>query len=368
MTAILKSPSCYIQGYDLLKSLDKHLTGMGNRFLFVLTSGGNGRFGEVIRETFCGKDYQISFVISGGHCTMGEIHTIQKAALEQRSTAIIGVGGGSILDSVKGASHYTGLPCVMVPTVASNDSPCSTCSVVYKETGEFERCIYMTSCPAVILVDTAVILKAPVKFLVAGMGDALATYFEARSCHLSGSDNQLRGKPTATAMEIAALCWKLLKEYGVQAKQDAEEGKDTPAFETLVEVNTYLSSVGFESGGLAAAHALQSGLTAIPALKCAQHGELVAFCTIVQLIMEKAPREELDEVLDFCLRVGLPICLEDLGCPDPDYAAIFSVVTRASGPKSTIHHLPVPVTAEDAVAAIQKADRIGREAKSAWRG
>lgn len=359
---MLKSPARYIQGQNLLEHLPEYLKGLGDRFLFVLTAGGEKRFGAIIREAFQNTDYGIAFVISSGRCTMTEISMIAQSARSHESTAIVGVGGGSILDSAKGASRDTGLPCVMIPTVASNDSPCSTCSVVYKESGEFERCLYLEDCPKIILADTSLILKAPVKFLVAGMGDAMATYFEARCCRKSGGNNQLRSKPTMTASAMAALCWKLLKEYGVQAKKDAEEGICSHAFETVVEVNTYLSSIGFESGGLAAAHALQSGLTMIPQLKQVQHGELVAFCTLVQLVLEGASTDEMNDVLNFCLDVGLPVCLEDMGYLEMP-SNLLEAVIRVCGPKSTIHNMPFPVGADGVVYAIRQAEKIGQEVK-----
>jgi glycerol dehydrogenase len=37
----------------------------------------------------------------------------------------------------------------------------------------------------------------------------------------------------------------------------------TPAVENIIEANTFLSGVGFESGGIAGAHAIPNGFTAI---------------------------------------------------------------------------------------------------------
>ena len=85
------------------------------------------------------------------------------------------------------------------------------------------------------------------------------------------------------------MCWELLRQYGPQALADAERHVCSEALETVVEVNTYLSSVGFESGGLAAAHGIQKGFTVIPQLHGQYHGNKVAFCTVTQLVMEQAP-------------------------------------------------------------------------------
>lgn len=120
------------------------------------------------------------------------------------------------------------------------------------------------------------------------------------------------GSPRSVTPETQSMCWEYLKRDGLLAKIAVEAGACTEAVETVVEVNTYLSSVGFESGGLAAAHAIKKGFTFIPQLHDLYHGNKVAFCTLVQLVMEDAPQAELEEVLDFCCDVGLPVCFADM--------------------------------------------------------
>ena len=139
-----------------------------------------------------------------------------------------------------------------------------------------------------------------------------------------------------------------------------EAGVVTPALENIIEVNTYLSGVGFESGGLAAAHGIQKGFTVIPELHEAYHGEKVAFCTLTQLILENAPTEEIRSVLDFCLSVGLPVCFADLGYEAVDAKTVRRAAEKACVPGSTIHNLPFEVTADMVADALLAADTMGR--------
>ena len=53
------------------------------------------------------------------------------------------------------------------------------------------------------------------------------------------------------------------------------------------------------------------------------HGEAVAFGLVVQLRLERAP--ELEQVLEFCQRVGLPTTLEELGLDEITDADLLSV-------------------------------------------
>ena len=133
----------------------------------------------------------------------------------------------------------------------------------------------------------------------------------------------------------------------------------TKAVEDVIEANTYLSGIGFESGGLAGAHAIHNGFTLLPQCHHLYHGEKVAFGTITQLVLENAPVEELAEVVDFCLTMGLPTTLEDLGLENPTQEELMAVAQAAAAPGETIHNMPMEVTAQKVYDAIVAADALG---------
>ena len=359
MSKVLKSPAKYVQGAGVLREFNRYLQGMGKKLLIIISRSGTKRICPTLDVCFDGTDYVLHYEVFQGECSQNQIDRLVSSCQAHGCTAIIGIGGGKILDTAKGVAYYAGLPVVIVPTVASTDSPCSSLSVVYRDNGEFERYLFLDSCPDLVLVDTEVIVKAPADLLVAGMGDAMATWFEARACRQSGKDNQVQGKPTRAASGLAAMCWEYLQKDGLQAKQDVEAHICSDAVETIVEVNTYLSSVGFESGGLAAAHAIQKGFTFIPQLHDLYHGNKVAFCTIVQLVMEHA-EEELEQVVAFSRSVGLPICFADMGYADVDPAMVRKAAEKACVPGSTIHNMPFEVTGDMLYDALMAADAYGR--------
>jgi glycerol dehydrogenase len=136
----------------------------------------------------------------------------------------------------------------------------------------------------------------------------------------------------------------------------------TPALENIIEANTLLSGMGFESSGLAAAHAIHNGLTALEEAHGYFHGEKVSFGTIVHLVLENAPAEEIAEVLDYCDSVGLPTCLRDLGVVEVTDEKVRAVAELACAENETIHNMPFPVTVEDVYAAIYAADKLGARA------
>ena len=163
----------------------------------------------------------------------------------------MGVGGGKALDTAKGVSYYEECPVISIPTIASTDSPTSAISVVYTEDHEFDGNLILAKNPEIILVDTEIIAEAPVRLFVAGMGDALSTYFEAMANVASHHENFVGGTCTNSSVALAKLCYEILIRDGVQAKKSAENKECSQELENIVEANIYLSGVGFESNGLA---------------------------------------------------------------------------------------------------------------------
>ena len=291
-----------------------------------------------------------------GECTAAEIRRGCQAARAMKARVVIGAGGGKVLDTVRAIAADLSLPVVNCPTLASSDAPCSALSVVYTEEGSFEEYRIYRRNPDLVLVDTAVIAKSPVRLLVAGMGDALATWFEAKVCVHGGVKNMRGGASTRTALALAELCYKTLLEDGVAAIAALHQQEPNDSLERLVEANTLLSGLGFESSGLAAAHAIHNGLTTAPGTHGYMHGEKVAFGLISQLMLESQPQSVVDEVLAFSESVGLPITFAEIGIGNPSQELLERVAKRATAPGETIHNEPITVTPEGVVEAMRAAD------------
>ena len=225
---------------------------------------------------------------------------------------------------------------------------------------------FLRSNPDCVLVDTGIIARAPVEFFISGMGDALATFWEADTCLRSNKPNILTNEfpPTLTAMALARLCYDTLLEHGLNARLAVAQNAVTPAVEAIVEANILLSGLGFESGGLAAAHSIHNGFTVLEASDRTYHGQKVAFGTIAQLVLEGRPSADLDTVLDFCLDVDLPVCLADLHIHEPSREDIRRVAEASVAAEETIHATWFPVTATMVEDAIWTADALGKSWKA----
>jgi glycerol dehydrogenase len=214
-----------------------------------------------------------------------------------------------------------------------------------------------------VLVDTQVIADAPVRPFIAGIGNALATWFEARATAASYGTTMAGGWQTVAASALARACWETLQRYGVEAIAAVRAHRVTDAVEKVVEANTLLSGLGFESGGLAAAHAIHNGLAALAETHRMWHGERIAFGVLTQLELEKHHLQDRRAVLDFCVAVGLPVCFSDLGVPDVTPAQIATVAERALVEGETIYNEPCALSLEAVITALWAVDARGRAAK-----
>ena len=275
-----------------------------------------------------------------------------------------GVGGGKAIDTAKIVADRAGLPVIIVPTIASTDAPCSGCAIIYSEGGVFESVYYQKMNPQVVLVDMTIIARAPVRFLVAGMGDALATWFEARSCERTQSMNACGGYSTMAGLNLAKLCYDTILQYGTAAKMAAENNIITPALYHVAEANILLSGIGFESSGLAAAHSIHNGLSALDATHAYFHGEKVAFGVLTGLHLTDALPAETAGVYAFCEEVGLPTTFADIGLVEPDKKMLMKAAIKACEPQEGIHHEAGLITPEKVLYSMLAADAMGKNRKT----
>lgn len=361
------SPTKYVQCEGALNDLGTYVSLFGKSALLIAHKDDVKRVQKELDATSAKSG--VKFVPSdfGGECSRQEIKRLKEIASKANCDVVIGLGGGKAIDTAKCVADSV-KPVIICPTIAATDAPTSSSAVLYTPDGAFDDYAYFISNPNVVLVDTSVIAKAPVRFLISGIGDALSTYFEARSCARSfarvnaSGYGRAKAVSTKTAMALATLCYETLLEDGYKAKLACEAKVVTPALENIVEANILLSGLGFESGGLAAAHAIHDGLTILDETHKFYHGEKVAFGTLVHLVLENADSDEIQEFLEFCLLLGLPVCLADLGVKDIG-DRIMAVAEKACIPEESIHNMPFPVTAEAVAAAILAADKLGSDAK-----
>lgn len=357
--ARLIAPASYTQGRGVLADPVAYATLSGDR-AFLL--GGTTALREARSTltdglTTAGIDV-IGEAAGVDACTFDRIDALTAAAREAGGdeglpSVVVAVGGGVALDAGKAVAKRTGAELATVPTVASTDAPCSSVAVVYDGTGRFDGYVHRSRNPEAVVVDTGVIAAAPARFLRYGMGDALATRFEVEAVTRSGAaaDTHAGGQPSRAARRLAEDCYRTIADAGGAALSATHRDAATGALDRVVEANTLLSGVGFESGGLAAAHAFAKGFSTAGVDE--PHGVLVAFGTIAQLALADRKPALLEEVAGLCRQLELTAPLAELGV---DSDRIRAVAEAACGDETTMDNLPRAVAPADAADALRAAD------------
>ncbi|WP_320775812.1 glycerol dehydrogenase [Streptomyces sp. CRN 30] len=352
------SPGRYVQGRGAIHQLGEYLKPLGSTPLVVADDLVWGLVGHDIEASLKSAGLPVTRERSLGVPSAREVDRLVAAIEAAGADVAVAVGGGSTIDAVKAAGHLAGIRWADCPTVASTDAPCSALSVIYTEGGEFEEYRFFPRNPDLVLVDSQIVANAPVSTLVAGVGDALATWLEARATARSNSLTMAGGVPTLTGTALAQLSWDILWENALPAIDAVKDNTVTPAVEKVIEANTLLSGLGFESGGLAAAHAIHNGLTAVPQTHGLAHGQKVNIGSLTQLVLEGAPATEIRDFIEFTTRVGLPTTLTEAGLSVDDEESLTKVAEAATVETETIHSMPFEVHTEDVVSALKSIERL----------
>jgi len=351
-------PGKYIQGVGALGEVPALVKLLGRQGLALVSPSVKNK---VLPQ--CGIDFRaqaIPIELFRGECCEEELGRLATVVAEKRVDVLVGMGGGKTIDTAKIVADRADIPVIIIPTIASTDAPCSGCAVRYSSEGIFDAVFYQKTNPAAVLVDVGIIAAAPTRFLVAGMGDALSTWFEARSCDRTQSANECGGYSTMAGIHIAKLCYDTLLTYGAAAKVASERQLVTPALEHIIEANILLSGLGFESAGLASAHSIHNGLTALAETHAFYHGEKVAFGVLAGLQLTDAAVDDVETVFSFCEAVGLPITLADIGLGNADREKLMQAAKKASAPDQPIHHEAGIITPDKVLNAMLAADAIGQ--------
>ncbi|MCL2560444.1 MAG: glycerol dehydrogenase [Turicibacter sp.] len=354
MEKAFASPSRYIQGKGVLKTGVKHIEKLGNNALLLCGNTTWKVVGEAFHQILLDSGLSVTRVAFNGESSMEEVNRVTDISKAAGVDVVLGLGGGKVIDTAKAIADSLQVPVAILPTIASSDAPTSALSVIYTEDGTFEQYLFYKKNPELVLIDTEIISKAPVRMLVSGIADAFATWVEGRAVLESKQTTMAGGHPTLAAAAIAQKCEEVLFEHGLQAVEANQAGIVNDALEAVVEANTLLSGIGFESCGLAAAHSIHNGFTALHGpIHELTHGEKVAYGILTQLFLEKRSEEELNKYIHFFQALGLPTTLEELKLADASRHDLLQIGQQATAEGETIHNMPFSVSAAEVADALE---------------
>jgi glycerol dehydrogenase-like iron-containing ADH family enzyme len=297
-------------------------------------------------------------------CCEASLDRLIQATSAHQADLIIGIGGGKCLDTAKLVAHRCQLPIVTIPTTAATCAAWTALSNIYTESGAFLSDVSLAKCPDLLILDYGIVATAPPRTLVAGIGDAIAKWYEASVS--SGHSSQ-------TLLIAAVQQARVLRDILFQKSAAATADPGGADWQEVVDATVLLAGVIGGLGGAqcrtVAAHAVHNGLTHLPGSHHALHGEKVAYGILVQLrLQEMLQGDRLAstaraQLLDFYTEIGLPKTLADLGLSEITIAQLHHAATLACQPDSDLHRLPFAVAPEQLVAAMVSTTIIERMAE-----
>ncbi len=352
-TVLAIAPAQVVRGAQLLQQSGPMIARLGSRPLIV----GGVRSLEAVRPTLTSALEQQALtsteVSCKNACTDKTLKRLNQAVVAHKADLVIGIGGGKLLDAAKLLAHQCGLPIVTIPTSAATCAAWTALSNVYTDAGAFQYDVGLTQCPNLLLLDYDVIATAPVRTLIAGIGDALAKWYEASVS--SGHSQQ--------TMIIAAVQQaRVLRDILLQKSAEAIAQPNSAVWRDVVDATVLMAGVIGGIGGAqcrtVAAHAVHNGLTHLDGNHASLHGEKVAYGILVQLRLEEMlQRSQLavtarQQLTKFYQEIGLPLTLKDLGLGGMTLEQFEQAAQVACSPGSDLHHLPFAVTPAELLAAM----------------
>ena len=349
--SLMVAPAHVIRGQAALAAATEYIVKLGQRPLVI--GGEQSLKLSQLQILFNRSELTIEQAQYTPDCCQSTLDRLIQAVSTHQADLIIGVGGGKCLDTAKLVAHRCQLPIVTIPTSGATCAAWTALSNIYSESGAFLSDVSLPKCPDLLVLDYDVVATAPSRTLVAGIGDAIAKWYEASVS--SGHSSQ-------TLLIAAVQQARVLRDILFQKSAAAIADPGGEDWQEVVDATVLLAGVIGGLGGAqcrtVAAHAVHNGLTHLPGSHHALHGEKVAYGILVQLrLQEMLQGDQLaatarQQLLDFYTKIGLPTTLVDLGLSEITISQLQQAAMLACQPDSDLHRLPFAVVPEQLIAAM----------------
>jgi glycerol dehydrogenase-like iron-containing ADH family enzyme len=357
--SLMVAPARVVRGRQAISEAIEHIIALGRRPLLV--GGERSLELEQLHSLLEHPELEIERASYAPDCCERSLDRLQQAVVAHRADLIIGVGGGKCLDATKLLAYRTQLPVVTIPTSGATCAAWTALSNIYSEEGAFLYDVSLPKCPDLLILDYDLVATAPRRMLVAGIGDAIAKWYEA---------SVSSGHSTKTLLIAAVQQARVLRDILFQKSIGALEQPGGEEWQEVVDATVLLAGVIGGLGGAqcrtVAAHAVHNGLTHLPSAHHVLHGEKVAYGILVQLRLQEMLQEDRlaavarQQLLEFYSAIGLPKTLADLGLSEITLSQLHHAANLACKPDSDLHRLPFAVVPEQLVAAMVSTTIIDR--------
>jgi glycerol dehydrogenase len=356
----IKAPKEYVNAPGLLRRSGSLIRAYGKNALIVASPKSVNAAGQTLFPSLEEAGVERTVHLFSGYVTFEKAESIARLYGNKGIDAVIGVGGGRVIDTAKIAATLLDVPAITVPTIAATCAAWAAVSIVYDDEGRFRDAFFNTVGPELVLADTRVLMEAPRRFLYAGIIDSLAKWYEIYPYRRMDEDS--------TFLDTMARVCEQLQEI---LEREAERAfSDDKAARRVVDAVIYLAGL---SGSLqtdtlyhGVAHPLYYVMRKFPESHSLLHGEIVGFGLLLQQVLERKPSEEIEATVRLFGKFQNVLTLADLGLEGKEERIREIAEDLYEGYHSSLNYLGYGHSAEEIYRAILKIGAIaGQHAANA---
>ncbi|MFJ3247140.1 iron-containing alcohol dehydrogenase family protein [Streptomyces sp. NPDC086782] len=311
---------------DLASVLADERISHSGRLAVAVSNGSGARLRERIAPSLPGATW---YEVGGG--TLDDAIRLAGEMKADRYDAVVGLGGGKIIDCAKFAAARVGLPLVAVPTNLSHDGLCSPVATLDNDAG---RGSYGVPNPIAVLIDLDVIREAPPRFVRSGIGDAISNISAVADWELSHrvTGEKIDGLAAAMARQAGEA---VLRHPGGIGDNDFLQ----VLAEALVLTGVAMSISGDSRPASGACHEINHGFDLLFPKRAASHGEQCGLGAAFAMYLRGA-HEESAGMAEVLSRHELPVLPKDIGFTVDEFVRVveFAPETRP-GRYTILEHL-----------------------------
>lgn len=254
---------------------------------------------------------------------------IAKEIREKNNDLIVSIGGGRVLDLGKYAATRAGVNYISIPTSPSNDGIASPTAVLKNADGFTES--IGVNMPIGILVDSKMLVTAPVPNIRAGIGDLISNFSAISDWRLAYRDGKdsMDDFAASIAYSAAALIFETCR--GVAIDMQSEEFLEK-LVHGLILCGIAMNIAGSSRPASGAEHEISHAIDALyPGTS--MHGLQVSFGTLLATFLREEP---IDHLVDFFRSVELPMRYEELGLTEDQMVQVLMKAPETRSERYTI--------------------------------
>ncbi|MDO4623522.1 MAG: iron-containing alcohol dehydrogenase family protein [Eubacteriales bacterium] len=361
--ADIKTPEKYVGKEGIIKEAGSYIARYGKKALIVGSKTARQVAEQDLVQSLEEQGIRYEVQEFSGYPSIARAEVYAARAKEIGAEVLIALGGGKVMDVVKVAGSLSDIPVVTIPTIAATCASWAAVSIIYTEEGDFEQFYNNRYTPRLILVDYAVIAKAPERYIKAGIVDTYAKWFELAPA-ITGEEDELVDQLSYFGSKLA---YEILDENTEKALEAVRSGQVTKEVTKVIDAIIFLTGyVGSFVGNKAFAgfaHPFYHSSRRIAASRKSLHGELVSYGILTQLVLENKPEETIGETIQKFASFDEAFTLEDLGLADNPQEDLAVIANRTFDEFGSFTGLGIGEKVEDIIAALFKTDELVKK----WR-